>query len=244
LQTFWTHTAAELLRALNTSYNGLTEDAAYKKLQEQKKELNVHKPWVKDLLLLLSQYKNPLVLLLVFAVILSTILSEYSESTIIFTVLLLTGILGFFQERNAGRAVEKLRQLVHNKTRVKRGGVEKEIPVDEVVPGDIIPLNAGNIIPADAYILECNDLHINESTLTGESFPAEKFASECKVPAPLSQVTNAIFKGTSVINGSAIALAVNTGDETVLGKIGYSLQKEETPTAFEKGISKFGYLLM
>jgi len=75
LQTFWTHTAAELLQAFNTSDKGLTEDAAYKKLQEQKKELNVHKPWVKDLLLLLSQYKNPLVLLLVFAVILSTILS-------------------------------------------------------------------------------------------------------------------------------------------------------------------------
>jgi len=244
LQFFWTHPAAELFEILNTSASGLTQEAAYQKQQQQKIKLRVQPPWVKDLQLLLSQYKNPLVLLLVFAVILSTVLGEYSESIIIFTVLLLTGILGFFQERNAGRAVEKLRQLVHNKTRVKRSGVEKEIPVDEVVPGDIILLNAGNIIPADAYILESNDLHINESALTGESFPAEKFASECKVPAPLSQVTNAVFKGTSVINGSAIALAVNTGDETVLGKIGYSLQKEETPTAFEKGISKFGYLLM
>ena len=243
MQTFWTHTSEELLQTLNTSANGLTQEAAYQKQQQQNK-LKVQKPWIKDLLLLLSQYKNPLILLLVFAVILSTVLGEYSESIIILIVLLLTGILGFFQERNAGRAVEKLRQLVHNKAAVKRDGVEKEIPVDEVVSGDIVLLNAGDIIPADAYILEANDLHINESVLTGESFPAEKFAGECKVNAPLSAVTNAVFKGTSVINGTATVLAVNTGDETIIGKIGFSLQKEQTPTAFEKGINKFGYLLM
>ncbi len=243
MQSFWTHTSEELLQTLNTSVNGLTQQAAYQKQQQQSK-LKVQKPWIKDLLLLLSQYKNPLILLLVFAVILSTVLGEYSESLIILIVLLLTGILGFYQERNAGKAVEQLRQLVHNKAAVKRDGVEKEIPVDEVVPGDIVLLNAGDIIPADAYILEANDLHINESVLTGESFPAEKFEGECKVNAPLSAVTNAVFKGTSVINGTATVLAVNTGDETIIGKIGFSLQKEQNPTAFEKGINKFGYLLM
>lgn len=244
MKLFWTHTAAELFQTLNTSVSGLTQDAALQKLQRQKDKLKVQKPWIKDSVLLLSQYKNPLVLLLVFAVILSTVLGEYSESIIILIVLLLTGILGFFQERNAGRAVEKLRQLVHNKTLVKRDGAEKEIPVDEVVPGDIILLNAGDIISADAYILQSNDVHVNESVLTGESFPAEKFAGACNVNAPLSKVTNAVFKGTSVINGTATVLAVNTGDDTILGKIGYSLQKSETPTAFEKGISRFGYLLM
>jgi len=127
LQSFWTHTSNELLQTLNTSANGLTQEAAYQK--QQKGKLKIQQPWIEDLILLLSQYKKPLILLLVFAVILSAVLGEYSESFIILIVLLLTGILGFFQERNAGRAVEKLRQLVHNKASVKRDGVEKEIIV-------------------------------------------------------------------------------------------------------------------
>ena len=244
MELFWTHTATELYQQLNTSANGLTETAANQKQLQGTDKIKIKKPWISDLILLLSQYKNPLILLLVFAVILSTVLGEYSESIIILIVLLLTGILGFFQERSAGRAVQKLRELVHNKASVKRDGIEKEIPVDEVVPGDIILLNAGDIIPEDCYIIQSNDLHVNESVLTGESFPAEKFAGDCKINAPLSKVTNAVFKGTSVINGTATVLAVNTGDKTILGKIGYSLQKEQAPTAFEKGITRFGYLLM
>ncbi len=244
MDAFWTHSEADLYQQLNTSVNGLTEVDAYRKQMQNVNQFKIQQPWIKDLLLLLSQYKNPLILLLVFAVILSAVLGEYSESIIILIVLLLTGILGFFQERNAGKAVEDLRRLVHNKAAVKRDGVEKEIPVEDVVPGDIILLNAGDIIPADCFITQSNDLHLNESVLTGESFPAEKFAGTCNVTAPLSKVTNAVFKGTSVINGTATVLAVNTGDKTVLGKIGYSLQKEQTPTAFEKGINRFGYLLM
>jgi len=244
LDFFWTHTATELYRQLNTSTEGLTEAEAYRKQLQHAGTTKIRKPWINDLILLLSQYKNPLILLLVFAVILSTILGEYSESIIILVVLLLTGILGFFQERSAGRAVEKLHQLVHNKASVKRDNIEKEIPVNEVVAGDIILLNAGDIIPADCYIIQSNDLHVNESVLTGESFPAEKSNGSCTVTAPLSKVTNAVFKGTSVINGTAIVLAVTTGEKTILGKIGYSLQKEQAPTAFEKGITSFGYLLM
>jgi Mg2+-importing ATPase len=244
LEFFWTHTATELYHQLNTCKEGLTEAEVYQKRSQHADKTKIKKPWINDLILLLSQYKNPLILLLVFAVILSTVLGEYSESIIILIVLLLTGILGFFQERSAGRAVQELRRLVHNKASVKRDNIEKEIPVDEVVAGDIILLNAGDIIPADCYIVRSNDLHINESVLTGESFPAEKFTGDCNVRAPLSKVTNAVFKGTSVINGTATVIAVTTGDQTILGKIGYSLQKEQAPTAFEKGIIKFGYLLM
>lgn len=244
MEVFWTYTATGIFQQLNTSENGLSEKTANEKLRHDVGKIKVQKPWIKDALLLLSQYKNPLVLLLVFAVILSAFLGEYSEGVIILIVLLLTGILGFFQERNAGRAVEKLRELVHNKAMVRREGNEKEIFVDNVVPGDIVLLNAGDIIPADCYILEAKDLHTNESVLTGESYPAEKFAGDCAVKAPLSKVTNAVFKGTSVISGTATVVAFHTGDETILGKIGYSLQKEQSYTAFEKGITRFGYLLM
>lgn len=246
MESFWKHSATDLYQQLNTSVNGLTEVQALA-IHKQKLQTGTgaaRAPWLKDLLLLLSQYKNPLILLLVFAVILSTALGEYSESVIILIVLLLTGILGFFQERNAGKAIEKLRGLVHSKSCVKRDGVEKEIYADQVVPGDMILLNAGDIIPADCYIIQSNDLHVNESVLTGEAFPAEKFAGNCDMATPLSKVTNAVFKGSSVINGTANVLAVHVGDETILGKIGYSLQKEQVPTAFEKGVTKFGYLLM
>ncbi len=244
MDLFWTYKTEALFQQVNSSAGGLSDEQALEKVVQQKSKLKIQPPFVKDLLLLASQYKNPLVLLLVFAVMLSTVLGEYSEGAIVFVVLLLTGILGFFQERNAGKAVEKLRELVHNTATVKRNGIEKDVPVDEVVPGDIILLHAGDIIPADAFIIKSNDLHISESVLTGESFPAEKFAGECLIHAPLSKVTNALFKGTSVINGTAVALAVNCGNDTFLGKIGYSLQKEQQPTAFEKGISRFGYLLM
>jgi P-type Mg2+ transporter len=241
---FWSLHQSELFHRTNSSASGLTERQAAARLKRQKSFNKTPKRWHKDISLLLSQYKNPLVLLLVFAAVLSLILKEYSDSAIVLTVLLLTGILGYIQERNAGRAVEKLRALVHSKAMVRRSGIEKEITVDEVVPGDIVLLNAGDIIPADALILESNDLHVNESVLTGESFPVEKFAGISEENAELSEITNAVFKGTSVINGTPTVLAVNIGNFTELGKIAASLEKEVAVTAFEKGIINFGYLLM
>jgi P-type Mg2+ transporter len=243
IQQFWKLTAEELLIQLKTSVRGLSETDAQKRLEEQRTRQKLPKPWLKDLQLLLSQFRSPLVLLLVFAVLLSIFLKEYSDSIIILVVLITTGILGFAQERNAGRAVQKLVELVHSKASVIRDGKEKEIPVDEVVPGDIILLNAGDMIPADSYILEANDLHVNESALTGESFPAEKFAGTCPAEV-LSKVSNSVFKGTSVINGTATILSVNTAGYAELGKIATSLEKTAPVIAFEKGVIQFGYLLM
>ena len=241
--SFWTLSKTDLLSRLQLSTVGLTEAEAKKRLAEQRSGRKKKNPWHDDLVLLLTQFKSPLVLLLVFAVIVSLILGEYSDSLIILTVLLTTGLLGFFQERKAGKAVRKLQELVISRAMVRRSGKEVEIPIDDVVQGDIIILNAGDIIPADAYILEANDLHINESVLTGESFPVEKFAGQSTAEA-ISKVTNAVFKGTSVINGTATILAVHTGNETELGKITASLEQSATVTTFEKGIMKFGYLIM
>src|SRR5438093_944699 len=165
IEYFWSLKESELFHLTNSSPDGLTESQARIRLREQRSYYKTPKTWHKDLWLLLSQYKNPLVLLLVFAVILSLVLQEYSDSAIVFIVLLLSGLLGFIQERNAGRAVEKLRALIHSKAAVRRNGVEREIPIDEVVTGDVVLLNAGDIIPADAFILESNDLHVNESEM-------------------------------------------------------------------------------
>ena len=243
LSLFWTLPRSELFKQINSSEKGLTEIEALKRLTAQRKRLKTARPWYNDLLLLLAQFKSPLVLLLVFAVILSIVLGEYSDSFIILAVLLTTGILGFIQERNAGKAVQKLQELVHSKAMVRREEREFEIFIDEVVQGDVVILNAGDIIPADALILESNDLHVNESALTGESFPSEKFAGICS-SQQLSGASNALFKGTSVVNGTATVIAVNTGTGTELGKIASSLEHSVTITAFEKGVIHFGYLLM
>jgi P-type Mg2+ transporter len=241
---FWSIPKNDLFIRLTSSANGLIETEAQRRLLERRKKQKILMPWHADIMLLFAQFKSPLVLLLVFAVILSMVLGEYSDSFIILAVLLTTGALGFVQERNAGKAVQKLREMVHTKALVRRNGIEKEILIDEVVPGDIALLNAGDVIPADAFILEANDLHINESALTGEAFPVEKFAEQSSAEELISKVKNAVFKGTSVINGTATVVAVNTGEETELGKIASSLQQSTTITAFEKGVTQFGYLLM
>ncbi|MGZ3850237.1 MAG: magnesium-translocating P-type ATPase [Flavisolibacter sp.] len=243
VQEFWTLRQEDLFTQLQTSLQGLTRAEASRRLKIQRGSQKIRKPWHNDLRLLFAQFKSPLVLLLVFAVGLSLVLGEYADSAIILTVLLAMGFLGFFQERNAGRAVQKLRELVHSRAAVRRDQQEIEIPVEEVVPGDIVLLNAGDMIPADAFILEANDLHVNESVLTGESYPVEKFGSSLPRES-LTENKNAVFKGTSVVNGTAVILAVNTAGATELGKISSSLERSVTITAFEKGIMQFGYLLM
>ncbi|MDJ1500318.1 magnesium-translocating P-type ATPase [Xanthocytophaga agilis] len=244
IEKFWSLSPEILFSHLKTHTNGLTDTQAIKRLQKQQKQNHIRKAWQRDILLLLSQYKSPLIGLLLLAVVLSLAAGEYSDSLIVIIVLLFTGLLGFFQERNAGRAVEKLQALVHINAQVKRAGIVKQVPIHEIVPGDIVLLSAGNIIPADAYILESNDLHVSESVLTGESYPTEKQVGICSENLSLSQVKNAVFQGTSVISGSATVLIVQTGQQTELGKIVSSLETASEETFFEKGIRRFGYLLM
>ena len=241
---FWSYTPDQLFTLLDSNKYGLSDDEALTRLHGQDQNKISYHPWKKNFFILLGQYKSPLVLLLVFAATLSLVLGEYSDSSIVIVVLLLTGIFGFIQERTAGKAVEKLQELVRNTASVKRSGVEKEISIEEVVQGDIVSLNAGDIIPGDAFILEANDLHINQAILTGESYPVEKFTGLGKAEDSILKVTNAVFKGTNVINGTANILVVNTAQHTEIGKISAILQKSTHETAFEKGIRQFGYLLM
>lgn len=244
IEYFWSIPADELVIRLSTSLEGLDEKTALDRFHDQQKSRLARGKWYEDLLSLLSQYKSPLVLILVFAAGLALLLGEYSESFIILIILLLTGLLSYIQERNAGKAVEKLTALVRNKVMVKRQGRRKEVTADEVVPGDIVILDAGDIIPADSAILETNDLHVNEAALTGESYPAEKAPGNSPADAPLARIKTAVFKGTNVVSGSALVMAVNTNQDTFLGKIAASVSKPPPETAFEKGMKNFGFLLM
>jgi Mg2+-importing ATPase len=233
----------QLYVQLQTSETGLSSSSAQKKIAEQAKNIKHESSSKKELALFGRQFTNPLVLLLVAAVILSAILGESSDSLIIFLILIVTGLIGYWQESNAGRAMEKLRSFIEMKHTVLRDGIQVVVPTKEVVKGDIILLDAGDMIPADCRIVESNELHVNESTLTGESFPLEKMAGQVAENEPLAKKINCLWQGTNVISGTARVLVVATGSETLYGQMVHSLM-QIPETGFEKGIRRFGYFLL
>ncbi|MGV3528430.1 MAG: magnesium-translocating P-type ATPase [Flavisolibacter sp.] len=243
IQQFWTIPKVNLLQQLQSTGEGISSSAASALLQQQHKQEKKIKPWQADVRLFFSQFKNPLIFILLFAILLSLWLRQYSDSIIILAILLTSGVLGFVQERNAGNAVKKLRQKVHAHATVLRDGHATDVTIDEVVAGDVLVLNAGDIIPADGFLLQAVDLHVNEAALTGESFPVEKFAGTSDA-TEIRKANNAVFKGTNVISGTATVLAVNVGSDSTLGKITRSLEQSASITSFEKGILRFGYLLL
>lgn len=243
IEAFWSCSAEELFELLGSGSQGLATAIALKRNAEDPKRKRTP-AYLSSFLLLLRQFRNPLVLLLVFAVILSFGTGTYFDGSIIFGILLLSGLLGFIQERRASKAAEALRALIQTRVRVKRDNQLCDIDLSEVTYGDVILLEAGDIVPADALILECRDLYMNESALTGESFPSEKREGILPKDTPLNARRNTVFRGTSVISGTAIALAVATGSESEFGKIEKELENIHEETAFETGIKHFGFLLM
>jgi Mg2+-importing ATPase len=232
-----------LYQALGSRPEGLRSAEAVKRLSDRNRHKKESTRFSGDLKLLLRQFSNPLVLLLIAAIILSALLGDRTEALIIGFIVLATGLMGFIQERHAGRSLEKLRQLTQTLVQVNRDGHQTDIPSKEVVAGDVLVLNAGDVIPADCRILESNELHVNESTLTGESFPVEKTPGQVSEALPTAQKTNCLWHGTNVISGTAKALAVHTGRDTMLGRMAESLATS-TETVFEKGIRQFGFFIL
>ena len=196
------------------------------------------------LLLLLSQFKSPIILILIFSAGLSLFLKDTVDAVIILAIVLVSGLLGFWQERGAADAVQKLLLIVQVKATCQRGGKSVEVRTEEVVSGDLVLLRAGGILPADCLILESKDLTVNEAALTGETFPVEKNAGILPPETALAQRTNSLFMGTSVVSGTASAIAVNIGRSTEFGKVSQTLGHKPPETEFERGIRQFGYLLM
>lgn len=233
----------DLYIQLQSSPQGITPALAEQRIKGQLKSFKKESRLKRDLRLLTRQFINPLVLLLVVAVMLSAILGESSDSLIILFILLATGLLGFWQELNAGKAMDRLRHMIGMNHTVLRAGHPCVLETHQIVPGDVLILDAGDIIPSDCRILESNELHVNESSLTGESFPVEKQAGVLAADLPLSRKNNCLWQGTHIISGSATAMVVKTGDQTLFGQMAHSLV--QTPeTAFEKGIKRFGFFLL
>lgn len=241
---FWSLPAAEVLRSLTTGSEGLaTAEAASRLVAAGPNRLEKGQR-TGSLRLLARQFASPLVLLLAFAAALSLAVHAADDAIIILIILLASGLLGFWQERGAADAVRKLLGMVAVRTRVLRDGEAREMPLAEVVPGDVVLLAAGAVVPADALLLESKDLFVDEAALTGETFPVEKRPGVAPADAPLARRTPALFLGTHVISGTARAVVVRTGAETELGQVSSRLALRPPETDFERGLRHFGYLLM
>ena len=193
----------------------------------------------------LSRFKNPLVILLLVASAISASTGEMTNFFIIAAMVLFSVTLDFVQEHRAGKAAESLRQSVSVRARVIRDGKSVDVPVTEVVPGDLVVVSAGDMIPADGRVLEADDLFVKQALLTGEPYPVEKRPGPLALDATdLQDAANALFMGTSVISGSARMRVVKTGTGTAIGAIADSLTRQPPPTAFEIGTQRFGMLIM
>ena len=229
---------------LNAAEAGLDEKEAQKRLKRYGANLLKPSKKLHSLSLLLSQFKSPIILLLIFAACLSFYLHQVTGASIILIIISISGLLGFWQERRAADAVAGLLSIIQIKASVLRDRTQKEVLTEYIVPGDIIILKAGDIVPADCRILQSKDLFVNEATLTGETYPAEKTAGTLDRGTPLAGRTNSLFMGTNVVSGTARAAVVHTGTDTEFGRISQRLKVREPETEFERGVKHFGYLLL
>ncbi|HXX78899.1 MAG TPA: HAD-IC family P-type ATPase, partial [Ktedonobacteraceae bacterium] len=238
-------TLATLYEHLATSERGLTAQEAENRL----KKFGPNEPATVRRMTVIRQLftflANPLVVILLLASIVSAALGEVIDSSIIVTMVLLSVAINFIQSYRSQHAVERLRAGVALTATVLRDETWKELPRHELVPGDIIRLSAGDLVPADARLIQAVDLHAQQSALTGESMPVEKFAQDLTVASENpAEASNMVFLGTSIVSGTATALIVETGRNTAFGDIAVRLATRAPETEFERGIRRFGLLIM
>jgi len=242
---FWNTDLPELLGGLAANANGLTQTEAEARLERYGRNLLDTTNRRSSIRQYLAHFKNPLVLILLVASGLSALMGEVEGAWIIWSIVLLSVTLDFFQEHRAEHAANLLKKQVAVRATVLRNGQPVEIRLEKIVPGDIVLLNAGALVPADCRLLDAKDFFVNQSVLTGETFPVEKHATSLtEATHEFSEADNAVFMGTSVVSGIATALVCSTGERTALGDIAETLTRQPPPTRFELGLQSFGQLIM
>ncbi|MEO8562246.1 MAG: magnesium-translocating P-type ATPase [bacterium] len=240
---FWSLAVDRLLSDLKSTAAGLQPADAEQRLKEHGPNTIKAHQQVTAVGLFLSQFRSPLVLILIFAAIVSLVVGEITDAVIVLAIVVGSTVLGFVQEYRASSAVEKLRSQVTIKSSVLRGGQPVQLPSTQLVPGDVVLLSAGSLIPADGVVLTAKDFFVNQAVLTGETFPVEKVPGAVAEKATLTERTNCVFMGTSAGSGTARMLIVQTGKATMFGQIAQRLSLRPDETDFERGIRRFGYLL-
>ncbi|MBU0957257.1 MAG: HAD-IC family P-type ATPase [Nanoarchaeota archaeon] len=230
----------QVLKSLNTSPQGLTEKQARKRQETYGKNQIKDLYKINPLKIFLLQFKSFLIYILIAATILAIIISEYIDAIVIFAIIILNAIIGFTQQYKAEKSIIELRKILTPKVKVYREGKLKIISSKDIVPGDIIKLSAGDKIPADARIISTENLELNEAILTGESLPVSKSIQVLNKNTILAERKNMVYTGTSVTNGSGLAVVTNIGMKTEFGKIANLLQDiEMEQTPMQKKSDKF-----
>jgi len=243
-KAFWSQSTAYYFEQLNSSPQGLNQEQAELRLKRYGPNRLNNKNGTSNVSLFFAQFKNSIILILLFATGLSFFLNDRLDAAIILSIVLISGCLGFWQEKGAANAVKELLAMVQITVSVLRDGLIKELASECLVPGDMIILKAGDVIPSDCLIVSSDNLFIDEAILTGESYPVEKLAGVMPEDTPLSQRTNALWMGTHVQSGSATALVIATGQATEFGQLSLRIKLKAPETEFERGVRRFGYLLM
>lgn len=234
-----------LLQDLGSQINGLTDAIANSRLKQIGFNEVAKEKHKSALIRLLSNIKNPLVLLLLTLGVISFLTGDRRATVVIFVMVILGVVLRFVQEMRADNAAMKLKAMVSNTATLVRDGKEKEIAIKMLVPGDIIKLAAGDMVPADVRVLSAKDLFLNQTALTGEALPVEKKVAQASsdVKNPL-ELPNICFMGSNVVSGSATAVVIHTKDRTYFGSLAASIIGQRQLTSFDKGINKFTWLMI
>jgi Mg2+-importing ATPase len=237
--------ADTVLGQLNSRLGGLNEAEAESRLKQVGANEIARQKRQSVLMRLLSNVKNPLVLLLVALGVLSYLTGDQRATVVIFVMVVLGVVLRFFQELRADNAAAKLQAMVGNTATVVRDGKDQEVPLKMLVPGDIIRLAAGDMVPADARVLSAKDLFLNQAALTGEALPVERKAATpaADIQNPLD-LSNLCFLGSNVESGSATAAVIHTGNRTYFGSLAAGIVGQRQSTSFDLGINKFTWLMI
>ncbi|HEY6958636.1 MAG TPA: magnesium-translocating P-type ATPase [Candidatus Limnocylindria bacterium] len=193
---------------------------------------------------LLRTVTSPLILILLFASVVSGVVGEIVNAVVIAAMVVMGAVLGWWQSVRAHRATERLRLMVAPTAMALRDGVWRQIARRELVVGDVVRLNAGDVVPADARLVESRDLHVQEAILTGESVPAEKGVAAAALAGPRTERSDIVYLGTSITSGTATAVVFATGHATEVGTIAASLARPAPETAFDRGTRQFGFFIM
>lgn len=243
-QEIATKTKDEALALLGSSTLGLTTSEADTRMNIAGTNMITAKEvtWWE---VLLRQFRSAFVYLLVAASSIAIALGEYFDAGMIFLFLLLNASLGFFQEFRAERSLRLLKSFIERTTRVRRDGKIVTIPIRNVVPGDVVVLDAGDMLPADGYFIHADQTTIDESAISGETIPVEKVAAALgETPKGMYDARNIGFSRTTILSGDAELLVFATGDRSLVGSIATSMREAESPSAFEEGISGFSMFIL
>lgn len=242
---YWALPIEALLERLSSSAGGLEASAAAERVarfgRNALDEPTRVPAWIRPLF---ARFASPLVVILVVAALVSLYLREWVDAWIVLGIVLMTVVLGTLQEYRAAGAVAALRRRVTLTARVLRGGRLEVVPVEGIVPGDIVELSAGALVPADGRIIDARDCHVVQAVLTGETLAAEKREGRCDAAATVPERWNCVYLGTSVRSGWARMVVVDTGRATVYGGIAGRLRSAPPETGFERGLRRFGAMLL